>query len=162
MVNMALPSLITNLVNLTSTRPLPFQHFYLLKSFSLLLLGMFLSSLATLNFSLAFLVGLFSAPLSFTRPWPGNAIMRYGYTTLLNLVSPTTVVIAGAAAYASSYRGNEKGLLDALEHVLREAAFGWDVWGLYIPVVVWCVWWPAWLVGSVVVLGQPRTKVKSL
>jgi glycosylphosphatidylinositol transamidase len=127
---------------------------------------MFLSSLATLNFSLAFLVGLFSTPLSFAHPWPDNVAMRYGYTTLLNLVSPTAVVLAGAAAYASSYEGavelgvSGSGLLSALEGVLKEAAFGWDVWGLYIPVVVWCVWWPAWLVGSIVVLGQPKTKVK--
>ncbi|KAI3319030.1 Glycosylphosphatidylinositol:protein transamidase, GAA1 component [Xylariaceae sp. AK1471] len=167
-LNVALPPLISNLVNLTSARPLTLQHFYLLKSFSLLLLGMFLSSLATLNFSLAFLVGLFSTPLSFARPWPENAAMRYGYTIILNLVSPTAVVIAGAAAYASSYGGagrlggNGSGLIGTLEDVLREAAFGWDIWGLYISVVVWCVWWPAWLVGSIVVLGQPRTKVKSL
>jgi glycosylphosphatidylinositol transamidase len=121
---------------------------------------MFLSSLATLNFSLAFLVGLFSTPLSFASPWPDNAAMRYGYTVLLNIVSPTAVVLAGVAVYAGA-RGNESGLFSTLEDVLREAAFGWDIWGLYIPVVVWCVWWPAWLVGSVTVLGQPRTKVKS-
>jgi glycosylphosphatidylinositol transamidase len=40
--------------------------------------------------------------------------------------------------------------------VLQETAFGWHVWGMYTPVVVWCVWWPAWLVGSVLVLGKPR------
>lgn len=124
---------------------------------------MFLSSLATLNFSLAFLVGLASTPLSFARPWPDNAAAQYAYAALLNMVSPTAVVLAGVATYASSHAGDESGLLQTLEHVLREAAFGWDVWGLYIPLVVWCVWWPAWLVGSVVVLGQPRTttKVKS-
>ncbi|KAI8627502.1 Gaa1-like protein [Xylariaceae sp. FL1651] len=167
-LNIALPPLLFNLVNLTSARPLTLQHFYLLKSFSLLLLGMFLSSLATLNFSLAFLVGLFSTPLSFARPWPRNAPIRFSYTTLLNVVSPTAVMFAGAAAYAFSYTGEhgmgngEVGLLGALEDILREAAFGWDVWGLYTPLVIWCVWWPAWLVGSVVVLGQPGTKEKIL
>ncbi|GAP85223.1 putative GPI transamidase component GAA1 [Rosellinia necatrix] len=158
----ALPPLISNLVNLTSARPLTLQQLHLLKSFSLLLLGMFLSSLATLNFSLAFLVGLFSAPLSFTRPWPDRVAARYAYMALLNFVSPAAVVLAGAGAYAASHGSGSGsgGLLNTLEHVLREAAFGWDVWGLYIPLVVWCVWWPAWLVGSVIVLGQPRTKVK--
>lgn len=149
-------------MNLSAARPLTLQQFYLLKSFSLLLLGMFLSSLATLNFSLAFLVGLASTPLSFTHPWPDNAAVRYAYAALLNVVSPTAVVLAGAAAaYALSHGGDGGGLLETLEHVLREAAFGWDVWGLYVPLVVWCVWWPAWLVGSIVVLGQPRTKLKS-
>ncbi|KAI0474256.1 GPI transamidase component GAA1 [Xylaria cf. heliscus] len=158
--NATLPTLISNLVNLTSVRALTLQQFYVLKCFSLLLLGMFLSSLATLNFSLAFLVGLVSTPLSFTSPWPGNAAVRYAYAALLNILSPTAVILAGVTAYAH-YGASGTTLLSALEHVLREAAFGWDVWGLYIPVVVWCVWWPAWLVGSVVVLGQPRTKVKS-
>ncbi|KAI0803441.1 GPI transamidase component GAA1 [Xylaria sp. FL0064] len=159
--NVILPSLILNLVNSTSARPLTLQQFYLLKSFSLLLLGMFLSSLATLNFSLAFLVGLVSTPLSFARPWPDNAAVRYAYAALLHIASPTAAILAGAAACASSYGGdNRTGLLDTLQHVLSEAAFGWDVWGLYIPLVVWCVWWPAWLVGSVIVLGQPGMKAK--
>lgn len=35
--------------------------------------------------------------------------------------------------------------------MLAEAAFGWKVSGLWTQVVVWCVWWPAWLVGGVVV-----------
>jgi len=127
---------------------------------------MFLSSLATLNFSLAFLVGLFSTPLTFTQPWPNNAVAKHAYTALLQLVSPLSVVFAGAAAYAWGGRGlaqtgDVSSVLTTLQDVLGEAAFGWDVWGLYIPVVVWCVWWPAWLVGSVIVLGQPKTKLKS-
>jgi glycosylphosphatidylinositol transamidase len=40
--------------------------------------------------------------------------------------------------------------------VLKEAAFGWDVWGMTTQVVVWCVWWPAWLVGMVLLFGNPR------
>ncbi|KAI0150643.1 Gaa1-like protein [Xylariaceae sp. FL1272] len=153
-INTALPPLLSTLWRVTSTRAPALQDFYLLKSFSLLLLGMFLSSLATLNFSLAFLVGLFSTPLSFVRPWPGNAGIRYGYTLLLTLVSPVAVVLAGAAAYGLR-SGLNTGVMGALEEVLREAAFGWDVWGLYTPLVVWCVWWPAWIVGSVITLGQP-------
>ena len=44
------------------------QQYHLIKSFSLLLLGLFLSALATLNFSLAFLVGLLAAPLTHMQP----------------------------------------------------------------------------------------------
>ncbi|KAI1435870.1 Glycosylphosphatidylinositol:protein transamidase, GAA1 component [Xylaria sp. CBS 124048] len=171
-LNLFLPSLISAMITLVSPVPLTLQQLHLLKSFSLLLLGMFLSSLATLNFSLAFLVGLASTPLSFTRPWPdSSAVARYGYMTFLNVASPTAVVLLGVVAYAitsgtggegSGGSGSGSGsLVQILGNVLREAAFGWDVWGLYIPVVVWCVWWPAWLVGSVVVLGRPRGKVKS-
>ena len=43
------------------------QQYQLIRSFSLLLLGMFLSSLATLNFSLALIVGVLSTPLTFRQ-----------------------------------------------------------------------------------------------
>ncbi|CCF44551.1 hypothetical protein CH063_03364 [Colletotrichum higginsianum] len=119
LVNCALPFLVSSL--LTSTYNPTVQQYQLIKSFSLLLLGMFLSALATLNFSLAFLVGVMASPLSFMRPWPSHPPVRW---------------------------------------VLKEAAFGWDVWGRYTPVIIWGVWWPAWLMGSVIVLGQPAPKVK--
>jgi glycosylphosphatidylinositol transamidase len=37
--------------------------------------------------------------------------------------------------------------------VLREAAVGWAVYGLRTQVVVWLVWFPAWVVGSTIVAG---------
>ncbi|KAI1809158.1 Glycosylphosphatidylinositol:protein transamidase, GAA1 component [Poronia punctata] len=161
--NVFLPRLVAYLVDLTASRPFALQHFYLLKSFSLLLLGMFLSSLATLNFSLAFLVGLFSTPLTFTRPRSGNAAIKYGYTVLLHLMSPSSIAFGGAVAYAwgtgePGFAGGVSAALKILEYVLKEAAFGWNVWGIYIPVVIWCVWWPAWLLGSIIVLGVPKAE----
>ena len=120
------------------------QQYQLIKCFSLLLLGMFLSSLATLNFSLALLVGLLAAPLSFTAASTSNSALRWASAGLLNVISPMAVVYS-----ACSYGG-----LD-VAHVLREAAFGWNVWGMYTPVIIWCVWWPAWLVASINVLGEP-------
>jgi glycosylphosphatidylinositol transamidase len=110
---------------------------------------MFISCLATLNFSLAFWVGLLASPLTFVRPSSSPAL---GWTIalLLNLVSPPAVLVAGCGAWGL-------GVTD----VLRDAAFGWDVWGMYTPLVVWCVWWPAWLAGSVVALGRPAGKEKT-
>ncbi|KAI1332226.1 GPI transamidase component GAA1 [Xylariaceae sp. FL0255] len=162
LINTVLPILISHVVTVALGRGPTLQQLFLLKSFSLLLLGMFLSSLATLNFSLAFLVGLFSTPLSFARPWPGNAAVRYGYVVLLNIVSPAAVILAGVAAFAFMQSTPEQtvGLYSTVEYVLGEAAFGWNVWGLYTPLIIWCVWWPAWVIGSMVVLGQPRTKEK--
>lgn len=135
---------------LTSQFTLRSQHYTLLSSFSLLCLGMFLSALATLNFSLAFLVGLLSTPLSFVQPTQ-NPILRYGYSAILTALSPGVVVTS-----ASLLSGV------GLDVVLKEAAFGWDVWGMYTPLIIWCVWWPAWIAGSVVVLGRPvEAKLKS-
>ncbi|KAL2134618.1 hypothetical protein VTI74DRAFT_11360 [Chaetomium olivicolor] len=142
----ALSCLLTYLSSRTSSNPkvLTLQHLHLLKSFSLLLLGMFLSTLATLNFSLALIVGLLASPLSFIRPLPTSTSPALKITSLglLNLISPTTLLLAGAAYWGVG-----------VESLLREAALGWHVCGTYSPVVVWCVWWPAWVVGGVVVLG---------
>ena len=105
---------------------------------------MFLSSLATLNFSLALLVGLFAAPLTYVQPLPGRPIITAVFGVLMSLLAPATVLIAGTYAWKLS-----------IGDVLQEAAFGWDVWGMNTQVVVWCVWWPAWLGGSILLYGKP-------
>lgn len=123
------------------------QQYQLMKSFSLLLLGMFLSSLATLNFSLALLVGLLAAPLAYVRPLPGRPIVAALFNITLNFLAPTAVLFFGSFYWKI-----------AVGEILKEAAFGWDVWGMNTQVVVWCVWWPAWLVGAILLLGKPVDK----
>lgn len=119
------------------------QHYQLTKSFSLLVLGMCLSTLATLNFSLAFLIGLFATPLSFVRPIK-NPVSRWGVAGLLNVVAPPTVIYSAAQVWGVG-----------IDDLLREASFGWNVWGMYTPVLIWCLWWPAWMVGVINVVGTP-------
>ncbi|KAL6923828.1 hypothetical protein ACHAP8_011303 [Fusarium lateritium] len=142
-VSAILPFTISRLLALF-TKP-TIQHFQLTKSFSLLVLGMCLSTLATLNFSLAFLVGVLSSPLSFVQPVK-NPALRWSLAGLLNLVAPPTVVYIAAQFWDIS-----------IADLLKEASFGWNVWGMYTPVVVWCLWWPAWLVGMVNVFGEVTT-----
>jgi glycosylphosphatidylinositol transamidase len=87
------------------------------------------------------------------QPWPATdsksavspAVMRWLSIAILTIVSPPAVLSAASAVSGLS-----------ISEILREAAFGWDVGGVYTPVVVWCVWWPAWLCGQVIVLGKPR------
>lgn len=143
------PSLLAALLSYQS--PLTMQERLLLQCFSLLLLGMFLATLATLNFSLAFLIGLLAAPLSFVgQPYSttsshegsasaGGNVRKVFMTMLLQLLSPPAVMLAACKAWGVR-----------VEDVLVEAAFGWTAHGLWTQVVVWCIWWPAWTVGSVV------------
>lgn len=132
------------------------QQYLLIKSFSLLLLGLFLSALATLNFSLSFMIGLVCAPLSFIGRIPKHPESNNRQKTtvlvnltsalgllLMNLLSPPAVLLA-----ACWYTGIP------VSTVLTEAAFGWDVWGMWTPVVVWCVWWPAWLNGCLLLASS--------
>ncbi|KAF2278265.1 Glycosylphosphatidylinositol:protein transamidase, GAA1 component [Westerdykella ornata] len=116
------------------------QQTTLIQSFSLLLLGMFLAALATLNFSLAFLVGCLCSPLAFTRYLPGKKIASAAQTLLLAALNPVVVIRA-----ACWFWGADVG------DVVVRAAEGWHVWGLWTQVVVWEVWWPAWFAGGVVV-----------
>ncbi|CZT53241.1 related to GPI-anchor transamidase GAA1 [Rhynchosporium secalis] len=145
LLNFLLPPLLST--TLTTYFAPTSQQYTLIKAFSLLLLGLFLSALATLNFSLAFLVGLFSAPLTYIQPLPSHPIIAYILAGLLMLSSPTTVVLAGSWHWAIG-----------VGQVLKEAAFGWNVWGMHTQVVVWCVWWPAWFLGMMSLFGKPRVE----
>ncbi|SZF03941.1 unnamed protein product [Blumeria hordei] len=141
-----MPFLISTI--LTHYVSLTIQHYQLIKSFSLLLLGLFLSSLATLNFSLAFFVGLFSAPLAFVRPLPHYPKVSLLLAALLHLIAPTTIVALGTWYWGFGIR-----------EILKEAAFGWNVWWMNTQVVVWCVWWPAWLLGMFSLHGKPSSEL---
>ncbi|KAL4875816.1 Gaa1-like protein [Aspergillus karnatakaensis] len=144
-VNAILPLTLSFLLSQDSSPQQP----HLIKSLSLLLLGLFLSTLATLNFSLALIIGLLCAPLSFVHRFTAetNPIIRYTLSILglvaLNILSPPVVLLAGCVYFGAS-----------VETVLTEAAFGWNVWGMWTQVVVWCVWWPAWVVGGALVGGS--------
>ncbi|KAL8732145.1 MAG: hypothetical protein Q9166_002892 [cf. Caloplaca sp. 2 TL-2023] len=146
--NIVLPTLLAILISGYTT--LSSHHLILLQCFSLLLLGMFLATLATLNFSLAFLVGLLATPLSFigtsmsaeNGDAPSKISTRRKITcnVLLHILSPPVVVLAICRIF-----GVDAGAM------LAEAAFGWKVSGLWTQVIVCCVWWPAWLIGAVIV-----------
>ncbi|KJZ76187.1 hypothetical protein HIM_04269 [Hirsutella minnesotensis 3608] len=140
LVSAALPPIVAQLMA-TFTKP-TIQHFQLIKSFSLLILGMTLATLATLNFSLAFLVGLLATPLSFVQP-TRNTITRFCLAGSLTVVAPPVVIYTVANFLGVS-----------VVEVLREASFGWNVWGMHTAVVIWCLWWPAWVVGMINVLGN--------
>jgi GPI-anchor transamidase subunit GAA1 len=114
------------------------QTFTLVKSFSLLLLGLFLSTLATINFSLSFVIGLLSVPFTFTRFLKAGIIERVFFWTLLQVLSPMM-----ALELVAKYWGLPVG------EILKEAAFGWKVWGMWTQVVVFGVWWPAWIAAQV-------------
>jgi len=148
LINSVLPVLISK--TLTNYFRPTTQQYTLIKAFSLLLLGMYLSALATLNFSLAFLVGLLSAPLTYITPLSVRSltlrsVIKGVIWVVLNLLAPTTVLVLGARGF---------GLEGGVSGVLKEAAFGWDVWGMNTQVVVWCVWWPAWVVGMILLFGE--------
>lgn len=117
------------------------QNYQLIKSFSLLGLGTALSTLATLNFSLAFIIGLLTAPLSFVQPTKHQAF-KWVMVIALSIAAPP-VVLYGASWWSG---------ID-VTYILEEASFGWHVWGMYTPIAIWTIWWPAWTLGMINVVG---------
>ena len=122
-------------------RPLSHQENTLIQCFSLLLLGMILAALATLNFSQSFLIGVLAAPLSFVRK------SNRTWLTVLQLLLLAAINPVMVAQWAAKLLGAD------LNHVLVLAAQGWAVWGLWTQVTVWLVWFPAWVCATVVVAG---------
>jgi glycosylphosphatidylinositol transamidase len=150
----ALPNMPENVYLPALAAPTASQY-TIAKSLSLLMLGLFLSALATLNFSLSMTLGLLASPLAFVdrvaageyraRPWLAG--LEYA---ALAVASPVGVIVGGAA-WAVAKTGSADKVLEVLERL----AFGWNVWGSWgVPVGVWCVWWPAWVLNAALVASS--------
>lgn len=116
-------------------------QYTLLKSLSLLVLGMFLTVLATLNFSLSMCLGIIATPLAFVSSTPGKPALAALQYAILTILSPS-----GLFCSASFLLGKDQ------IQLLTRLAFGWNIWGSWgVPVGVLCIWLPAWIVGATVV-----------
>jgi GPI-anchor transamidase subunit GAA1 len=126
------------------------EQYLLIKSLSLLVLGLFLTVLATLNFSLSMFLGIVCAPLAFvdrSRANSGLAVFQY---LALVIISPMGVA-AGLGGYGILVAGKD----DILVHWLQRFAFGWNVWGSWgVPIGVLCIWLPAWVVSATLVASS--------
>ncbi|TID14081.1 Glycosylphosphatidylinositol protein transamidase GAA1 component [Venturia nashicola] len=166
LVTLPLPTLLAaGLPRLANHKPTK-QELMLLQCFCLLLLGLFLSALATLNFSLSLIIGVFAAPYSFIRP-SNTKLARVLQTTLLILISPPVIIIAASALasqagwvgvqdvdHGGRFVGGLEGMREGLGQVLAMASTGWWVHGLWTSVVIWLVWWPGWLCASFVAASR--------
>lgn len=127
------------------------QQLQIMQSFSLLLLSAELSTLATLNFSLAFVIGIMSSPLSFVRPIqrPAQNISTWEYAIKL-AVSIVAVLVynavcpPGVLSFASDFFDKP------MDWLLLEMARGWNAQGVYTAFVIWALWWPVWVICGIV------------
>lgn len=120
----------------------------LIKSFSLLALGICLSTLSTLNFSLGFFIGVLCSPLAFLRP-VSTFSNRKIWGTILAIVAMQLISPLNWFHIIATLEFGEQ-----VSELARIYCFAWKVWGAWTPLVWWCIWWPAWLAG-LVVLASP-------
>ncbi|KAK5113543.1 hypothetical protein LTR62_003412 [Meristemomyces frigidus] len=159
-----LPSLLSIL--LVRTLSASTQQIQILQSLSLLLLSAVLATLATLNFSLAFVVGVLAWPLAFVRPLfnPFAASMTLTSTNLHR-----SLLLAGQLLVTALYLALSPATVlyiltryfdTSVQWTLLEMAKAWQIQGVYTALVVWAIWWPAWIVGGVVLTSsawKPRS-----
>lgn len=212
MLAAALPETPNNTFLPAFAAPRPHQY-PLLQSLSLLILGLELTTLATLNFSLSTFLGLLCAPVAFvgrsstrtsstssgsrrTTLSPSEAAsgnekqsMNRGsagpnrsprslsspsYSSSPSSPSSSASILLSVASYLllvlftpftlsalyvafRLYYPGVPGSIDteAIPRMLAKLAFGWNVSGSWgVPVAIWCVWWPAWIVAATVVASD--------
>ncbi|KAL6245807.1 Glycosyl phosphatidyl inositol protein transamidase complex subunit [Rhinocladiella similis] len=125
------------------------EQYLLTRSLNLLLLGLFLTVLATLNFSLSMFLGIACVPLVFVdRSQSGTfALLQY---LLLAVMSPM-----GLAAGLIGNGWLVLGRTDFLVEWLQKLAFGWNVWGSWgVPVGILCIWLPSWVLSATLVASS--------
>jgi glycosylphosphatidylinositol transamidase len=135
------------------------QALTLIPCISLLLLGIALATLSTLNFSLGLLVGLAASPLSLihahlllpeaastTTPKTSSPLPIRAISTLLllHVISPTSITYLASHLLTAAPLGD-------VQSLLVMASEAWLVHSTYTAVIVWLVWFPAWFVGASVV-----------
>ncbi|OQO01567.1 hypothetical protein B0A48_12603 [Cryoendolithus antarcticus] len=128
-------------ISLATTIRLTRSQAQILQSLSLILLGALLATLATLNFSLALVIGLLASPLAFVRR-SSSSLLTAAQALSLAITSPPVAVYAFQRVFYPAA---------GLEKLLLELAKGWSAQGVWLLWVAWGVWWPAWVVGGVVV-----------
>jgi len=117
----------------------------LIKSLSLLFLGLCLTVLATLNFSLSLILVLLCAPLAFVHRTPNRPFLAILSYLLLAITGPS-----GIAAIVTGASWHFLKDAEVMPRLLLKLAFGWNVWGSWgVLIGVWCVWWPAWVTAAV-------------
>lgn len=126
------------------------EQYILMKSLSLLMLGLFLTVLSTLNFGLSMSLGVLCIPLAFVDrilSSPGLALVQY---LILLIMSPMGVA-AALAGYGVLSLGKDDILLD----LIQRFAFGWNIWGSWgVPIGVLCIWLPAWVISATLVASS--------
>lgn len=141
------------------------QFFTILSSISLLLLGLNLTVLATLNFSLSMFLGLICAPLAFVGYSPPPTLpslmgtVRNAVSALIMILFSPPVVISGLLALDAFYLKSRSSQHDqwyaTLEKYVKNESFAFNVCGAWgVMVGIWAVWVPAWVVGATGVLAS--------
>jgi glycosylphosphatidylinositol transamidase len=123
----------------SSFRPLKSGQATLASALSLIALGMLLTALATINFSLSLIIGVLCFPLLFART-SCSATSQIAGRCILLLTSPLVILLGICMTWKLQ-----------VEDVVSMLAFSYTHLHVWTPLAVWGIWWPAYMLGSIVV-----------
>lgn len=132
------------------------QFHTILKALSLLVLGLQLTVLATLNFSLSMFLGLLCTPLAFAGFYKDSPIRAKASLFAILIFNPFLVTNAAimAAKLTGIYDDNTS-MASVLTKWLKAVSFSWHVWGAWgLLAGVFCIWVPAWTVATIGALSS--------
>ncbi|KAG4300846.1 hypothetical protein PCK1_002923 [Pneumocystis canis] len=112
------------------------NNYKLIKIFSQIILAIELSTLAIVNFSLSLFIGIITFPLSFVRPARTKKEQIFIFI-ILEFFNPLNWI------YLLSYYKNKE-VID----FIYLFAFGWKLWYLWTPAILWLLWWPMWIMAK--------------
>lgn len=148
------------------------QFHMILKALSLLVLGLQLTVLATLNFSLSMFLGLLCTPLAFAGFYKDSPVRAKASLFAVLIFNPFPITnVAIMAAKLTGLYDDKVSMAAVLVRWLKAISFGWNVWGSWgLLAGVCCVWIPAWTVATLGALSsfihdedyKPEVRVKKV
>lgn len=122
------------------SRTLPHDDLILVDSYSQIMLGMFLSAIATVNFPLSLFIGIVAFPITFIRPTEHKIAQILVRVALLVFTSPMSILYLFCAFTGMDWR-----------ELIMDVMFGYEWLHAWTPLAIFGVWWPAYFLTSVAI-----------
>lgn len=112
----------------------------LISSFSQIILGMFLSAIATVNFPLSLFIGIIAFPITFMGPTQHKIVQILIRVTLLVFTSPMSILYLFCVLTGMDWKD-----------LVVDITFGYEWLHVWTPLAIFGVWWPAYFLTSVAI-----------
>lgn len=120
------------------SRHLHYDDVILISSFSQIVLGMFLSAIATVNFPLSLFIGIIAFPITFMGPTQHKIVQILIRVTLLVFTSPMSILYLFCVLTGMDWK-----------ELIMHITFGYEWLHVWTPLAIFGVWWPAYFLTSV-------------
>uniref|UniRef100_A0A060SWX8 ARAD1A03806p n=1 Tax=Blastobotrys adeninivorans TaxID=409370 RepID=A0A060SWX8_BLAAD len=125
------------------------------QAYSFILHGLFLTTLAMVNFAMALVIGVLTVPLAWIRS-PSPTVVARRQTALLLLSCPWTAILA-FATYKSHFQARP--LIECFFELFDGLFWSWRGLHVYTWAIIVGIWLPVWIIGVIVSAVQATPDV---